>query len=290
MKQRADVALVRRGLAESREKAQAAILSGEVWLNGGRVRKASETVQEEDALELRSLSDQYVSRGALKLEKAVRVFGADFQNQVVMDVGASTGGFTDVCLRAGARRVYAIDVGYGQLSWKLRNDPRVVVMERTNARYLTPEAFPERPAIAVMDVSFISIRLVLPALFAILGAEGVIYTLIKPQFEAGRDQVGKKGVVRDAAVHEAVLRRLRDFLPPEGWEMKRLSFSPITGPEGNIEFLAELRPAEGGVAPAEGPEDPGDAPAVSDRIIAETVAQAHAALEKNREQGTGNAQ
>ncbi len=302
MKQRADVALVQRGLAESREKAQAAILAGEVWMNGGRIRKSSEMIREEDELELRSVSDQYVSRGALKLEKAVQVFHADFRNRVVMDVGASTGGFTDVCLRAGARRVYAIDVGYGQLSWKLRNDPRVVVMERTNARYLTPEVFDERPEMAVMDVSFISICLVLPALFRILGESGVVYTLIKPQFEAGREQVGKKGVVRDAAVHEAVIRRIRDFLPAEGWEMVGLSFSPITGPEGNMEFLAELRPAGhegktevGEKAPAEDgtgkTETAGDTgigqqeavQPVSDRMIAETVARAHETLGKNRE-------
>ena len=205
----------------------------------------------------------YVSRGALKLEKAIRVFDADLRDRVIMDIGASTGGFTDVCLRAGARRVYAIDVGYGQLDWKLRNDPRVTVMERTNARYLTAEMFPERPEITVMDVSFISIRLILPAAMSIMGDSGLFYTLIKPQFEAGRNRVGKKGVVRDPLTHEDVLKEIADFVNGTGWHVERMDFSPITGPEGNIEFLAKIRKGE-----------PGDQ-RMEDAEIRELVERAH---------------
>ena len=184
---------------------------------------------------------EYVSRGALKLEKAIRVFHADLTGKTVLDIGASTGGFTDVSLRNGAGHVYAVDVGYGQLDWKLRNDPRVTVMERTNARYLKENDFPDRPEITVMDVSFISIRLILPVAAEIMGAEGVFYTLIKPQFEAGREKVGKKGVVRNPATHEEVLSSIIRFTETFGWRTVHLDYSPITGPEGNIEFLAEIR-------------------------------------------------
>ncbi len=265
-KSRIDTALVARGLAESREKAQAAIMAGEVYLNQVRVRKASETVSEEDELSLHASSPRYVSRGALKLEKARQVFHADFRDRVVLDVGASTGGFTDVCIQCGARRVYAVDVGYGQLDWKLRNHPKVTVMERTNARYLLPEMFEEKPEMAVMDVSFISIRLILPALAGILGGSGVIYSLIKPQFEAGREHVGKKGVVRDPAVHLDVLRQIYDFIPSIGWKMTGVDFSPITGPEGNIEFLTELKPSSA------------ESPPVGGEALEETVAEAHRQL------------
>ena len=240
-KVRADVALVARGLAESREKAQAAIMAGQVYIGEKKVSKASDTVRPDDMLVLRAPSVGYVSRGALKLEKAIRVFHADLRGKVIADIGASTGGFTDVCLRNGAAKVYAIDVGYGQLDWKLRNDPRVSVMERTNARYLTPEMFPETPEIVVMDVSFISIRLIIPAAAAVIGEKGVFYTLIKPQFEAGKGKVGKKGVVRDPETHMEVIRGIADFVHSDGWEIRSLDFSPITGPEGNIEFLAEIR-------------------------------------------------
>ena len=240
-KVRADVALVTRGLAESREKAQAAIMAGLAYIGERKICKASETVRPEDPLVLRTTSSGYVSRGALKLEKAVRVFRAELKDKTVVDVGASTGGFTDVCLQNGAAHVYAVDVGYGQLDWKLRNDPRVTVMERTNARYLTPDQFPEKPEVAVMDVSFISVTLILPALIPVIGNNGVIYTLIKPQFEAGRDKVGKKGVVRDPEIHSEVIRRIAEKVRNGGWEIRRLDYSPITGPEGNIEFLAEIR-------------------------------------------------
>ncbi len=239
-KMRADVALVTRGLCESREKAQASIMAGLVYLGERKIFKASETGKPEDELILRGHAHPFASRGGLKLEKAIRSFGADLTGKVCMDIGAATGGFTDVCLRSGASHVYAIDVGYGQFDWKLRNDPRVTVMERTNARYLTPEQVPLHPTVTVMDVSFISIRLILPVASGLMGEDGVFYTLIKPQFEAGRDRVGKKGVVRDAAVHEAVLREIVDFAPTFGWQVQALDFSPITGPEGNIEFLAKI--------------------------------------------------
>lgn len=238
---RADVALVRQGLCESRERAQAAIMEGRVFVAEKRINKASETVGSEDKLTMKAPQNEYVSRGALKLEKAVRVFGADLKDRVIMDIGSSTGGFTDVCLRSGASRVYSIDVGYGQLDWKLRNDPRVTVMERTNARYLEPGLFPDKPSVTVMDVSFISIKLILPAAIRIMGETGVFYTLIKPQFEAGREKVGKNGVVRDARTHQEILTDIIRFAEDIGWRVKALDFSPITGPKGNIEFLAEIR-------------------------------------------------
>ena len=240
---RADVALVNGGFFSSRERAQAAIMAGEVFLGERKINKPSESVSPADQLSVRGQGNPYVSRGALKLEKAVRVFQANLQDRVVMDVGASTGGFTDICLREGARLVYAIDVGYGQLDWKLRNHERVRVMERTNARYLDREAFDPVPTVAVMDVSFISIRLILPALFHILGTEGIIYSLIKPQFEAGRNQVGKKGVVRDPETHLQVLQQIISFVHDAGWKVSMLDYSPITGPEGNIEFLSFIVPS-----------------------------------------------
>ena len=240
-KMRADVALVRQQLCESREKAQAAIMEGRVYLDERRINKPSETISPDQTLILRTAGTEYVSRGALKLEKAIRVFHADLKDRVVMDIGCSTGGFTDVCLRNGARRVFAIDVGYGQLDWKLRNDPRVTVWERTNGRYLEPEMFDEIPTVTVMDVSFISIRLILPAASRVMGDEGVFYTLIKPQFEAGKGQVGKNGVVRDPSVHEEVLNGIIEYAGTIGLSVAALDYSPITGPKGNIEFLAEIR-------------------------------------------------
>lgn len=273
-KTRADVALVNRGLAESREKAQAAIMAGQVFIGERRVMKASEAVRPEDPLLIRQPEKTYVSRGALKLEKAVRVFSASLKDRVILDAGASTGGFTDVCLHSGARHVYAVDVGYGQLDWKLRNDPRVTVMERTNARFLTADMFPERPEIAVMDVSFISIRLILPALISVIGDQGIIYSLIKPQFEAGRDKVGKKGVVRDPKAHEDVIRTISEFARSIGWNVRRLDYSPITGPEGNIEFLSEIRKSNDSSA------------GITDADIRSVVAEAHRKL--TNEQGDGH--
>ena len=240
MKERLDVALVSRGLAESREKAQAMIISGTVFLNGQRADKASLAVKEEDTVEARGTAHPYVSRGGLKLEKAMQVFPIDVTGITAMDIGASTGGFTDVLLQNGAAHVYSIDVGYGQLDWKLRNDPRVTVMERTNARAMTREQFPDVPSLAVMDVSFISIRLILPAAIGVMGDEGRFLTLVKPQFEAGRDRVGKKGVVREAETHRDVLREIMAFVESIGWVVQGMDFSPIRGPEGNIEFLYDL--------------------------------------------------
>lgn len=242
-KKRVDVALVERGLAQSREKAQALVMSGVVYIGENKVTKASVTVTPQDELIVRQSGTGYVSRGALKLEKGLKVFGVDAAGIVAMDLGASTGGFTDVLLQNGAAHVYAIDVGYGQLDWKLRNDPRVTVMERTNARYLTAEDLPLRPTLGVMDVSFISITKILPAAAAIMGEDGAFISLIKPQFEAGRERVGKKGVVRDAQVHKDVIHEILQFIEGEmGWAAQALSFSPITGPEGNIEFLVHILP------------------------------------------------
>ena len=242
-KTRVDVALVKRGLAPSRERAQALVMSGAVYIGEKRVDKPSARLEEGDELSVRQSGTGYVSRGALKLKKGLSVFGVDPSGVVAMDLGASTGGFTDVLLQAGAAHVYAVDVGYGQLDWKLRGDPRVTVMERTNARYLKPEDMPLRPTLGVMDVSFISIEKILPAAVAILGEDGAFISLIKPQFEAGRERVGKKGVVRDKQVHEDVVLEILRFVEEElGWAVQGLSFSPIRGPEGNIEFLAYLLP------------------------------------------------
>ena len=249
-KQRADVALVERGLCESRTKAQVSIMAGEVYVGTRRIDKASELIKPEDELEIRGKSNPYASRGGLKLEKAIAAFGLTFEGKtcmdveakerVAMDLGASTGGFTDVLLQNGAAHVYAIDVGYGQFSWKLRNDPRVTLYERTNARLLTPDMLPLHPTVTVMDVSFISIRLILPVAAQLMGEEGVFYTLIKPQFEAGRDRIGKKGVIHDPKVHEDVLREIVEFAPTIGWQVQQLDYSPIKGPEGNIEFLGKI--------------------------------------------------
>lgn len=240
-KKRADIILVERGICASREKAQAAIMAGQVYAGERKISKASDMIAAETELTLRGSAIPYVSRGALKLEKAVRVFHADLKDRIVMDIGASTGGFTDVCLKNGAKKVYAIDVGYGQLDWKLRNDQRVCVMERTNARYLSPDMFDPLPQITVMDVSFISIQLILPAAISIMGDSGIFYTLIKPQFEAGRENVGKKGVVRDPKVHTQVVNQIVQFCETIQWRVDALDYSPITGPEGNIEFIARIQ-------------------------------------------------
>lgn len=241
-RKRADVLLHERGLCESRERAQAAIRAGEVCVGERKVRKPSELLPANAPLTLRAQAHPYVGRGGLKLEKALSVFHADVAGMVCMDIGCATGGFTDVLLRAGAAHVYAIDVGFGQFDPQLARDPRVTLMEHTNARSLTPEMVPLRPTVTVMDVSFISIRLILPAAAAVMGPDGVFYTLIKPQFEAGRGRVGKNGVVRDPAVHEDVLNGIAEFCATIGWQLRAVDFSPITGPKGNIEFLAEIRP------------------------------------------------
>ena len=264
MKERADIHLVRTGQAASREKAQAMIMAGEVFLGEKRINKASEPVEEDACLVLRAHEAAFVSRGGHKLEKAITFFGADVTGKTAMDIGAAAGGFTDVLLRHGARHVYAIDVGYGQFDWKLRNDERVTLMERTNARLLTRDRFPLRPDLAVMDVSFISVRLILPVLIGILGEQGRIISLIKPQFEAGKGAVGKNGVVREAETHVRVLEEIRDFCPSAGWHVNAVTFSPIKGPKGNIEFLADL---------TSGTDD-----SVSDEAIRQVVARAHEEL------------
>ena len=266
-KKRVDVALVERGLAQSREKAQALVMSGVVYIGENKVDKASAQVMPEDELIVRQTGTGYVSRGALKLEKGLAVFGVEAKDRVAMDLGASTGGFTDVLLQNGAAHVYAIDVGYGQLDWKLRNDPRVTVMERTNARYLTADDLPLRPTLGVLDVSFISITKILPAAAAIMGENGEFISLIKPQFEAGRDRVGKKGVVRDAQVHLDVVKEILHFIDADmGWTAQNLSFSPIKGPEGNIEFLVHILPKERATH------------SVTEQEAAEVVRQAHESL------------
>ena len=243
-KLRVDLALVRQGLAPSRERAQALIMAGQVYVKEVKVLKASEKVSEDAELIVRGHTHPFVGRGALKLDKALRVFNVDVTGQTAMDIGAATGGFTDVLLQNGASHVYAIDVGYGQLDWKIRSDERVTVLERTNARYLTHEEIPCVPDLTVMDVSFISVKLILPVAASLMDGKGRFCILIKPQFEAGREHVGKKGVVRDPAVHRQVIEDIAAFVPSFGYAMAQLDFSPITGPEGNIEYITELLPAE----------------------------------------------
>lgn len=242
---RLDQRLFELGLAESREKAKATIMSGIVYVNGQKSDKPGTQVSDDAEIVVRGNACPYVSRGGFKLAKALEVFPVEPAGKVCIDCGASTGGFTDVLLKNGAAKVYAVDVGYGQLAWQLRQDIRVVVMERTNARALTPDMFPESMDLGVMDVSFISIRLILPALHGLLKPGGEVVCLIKPQFEAGKADVGKKGVVRDKAVHERVLREMCEFFPTAGYTLLGLDYSPIRGPEGNIEYLAYLK-ADGG--------------------------------------------
>ena len=247
---RLDQRLFELGLAGSREKAKATIMSGLVYVNGQKSDKPGTPVPDEAKIEVRGSACPYVSRGGFKLAKALPAFNIDVSGYTCIDCGASTGGFTDVLLKNGAARVYAVDVGYGQLAWSLRQDGRVVVMERTNARNLTPDMFPESMDLAVMDLSFISIRLILPAVHALLRPGGECVCLIKPQFEAGRADVGKKGVVRDRAVHERVLREMCGFFPTAGYALAGLDYSPIRGPEGNIEYLAYLKKGgDGGFEP-----------------------------------------
>ena len=245
-KQRLDVALVGLGLVESRQKAQALIMAGEVYVNGQKQLKAGAAVAEGDAIEVREKKPlRYVSRGGLKLEKAMGLWPIHLDGKICADIGASTGGFTDCMLQNGAKRVYAVDVGYGQLAWSIRNDPRVVCLERTNARYLNHEIIPEEPDFSSVDVSFISLKLILPAIASVLRDGGEAVCLIKPQFEAGREKVGKKGVVRDPAVHREVLERFRDHAKESGFAVLDLSYSPVRGPEGNIEYLGWLRKGPG---------------------------------------------
>ena len=240
-KMRLDVAVFERGLAETREKAKALIMAGSVYLNGQKALKGGAAVKDTDIIEVRGAVNPYVSRGGLKLHKAVQNFGLSLEGCVCMDIGASTGGFTDCMLSNGAAKVYAIDVGYGQLAWKLRCDERVVNMERTNFRYVTHEQIPEQVDFASVDVSFISLRKILPVMRELLRDGGRAVCLIKPQFEAGREEVGKKGVVRDKGVHLSVIESILNFAPSVGMTVMGLDFSPIKGPEGNIEYLCYMK-------------------------------------------------
>lgn len=246
MKERLDVLLVQQGYAPSREKAKAIIMSGSVFVNGQREDKAGTSFDSgKIQIEVRGSTLKYVSRGGLKLEKAMAGFGIMLQDQVCMDIGASTGGFTDCMLQNGARLVYAVDVGYNQLDWKLRTHPQVVCMERTNARYLTKEHIPEPLDFFSVDVSFISLSLILPALRPLMKEDGQAVCLVKPQFEAGKEKVGKKGVVRDKKVHLEVLEHFFDHAEAAGFTVLGITWSPIRGPEGNIEYLGWLSAGEG---------------------------------------------
>ncbi|MCR5826129.1 MAG: TlyA family RNA methyltransferase [Oscillospiraceae bacterium] len=263
-KQRLDVYLVEHGLAETRQKALAIIMSGIVYVNDRKVDKAGFGVPADAKVEVRGSALRYVSRGGLKLEKAMHSFGLTLDGCLCADIGASTGGFTDCMLQNGAAKVYAVDVGYGQLDWRLRSDARVVCMERTNARYLTHEQIPDELDFASIDVSFISLSLILPAVHTLLRQGGHVACLVKPQFEAGREKVGKKGVVRDPAVHREVLAQFLSHASDSGFGVLDLTYSPIRGPEGNIEYLGYLEKG-----------------AVTERVfdLAALVADSHAELD-----------
>ena len=246
MKERLDVLLVKRNLAESREKAKAIIMSGNVFVEGQREDKAGTTFSDEIQIEIKGHTMPYVSRGGLKLEKAIANFDVDLEGKVCTDVGSSTGGFTDCMLQNGARKVFAIDVGRGQLAWKLRQDDRVVCMEKTNIRYVTPEDLGEEIDFSSIDVSFISLTKVLEPIRNYLKPDGEIVALIKPQFEAGREKVGKKGVVREKSTHHEVIKLVTSYAASIGFQILGIEFSPIKGPEGNIEYLVHLKKSEAG--------------------------------------------
>ena len=262
--------MVERMLAPSREKAKAYIMSGNVYVDGQKEDKAGTMFAETVQIEVRGSTLPYVSRGGLKLEKAMKQFGVSLTDKICMDVGASTGGFTDCMLQNGALRVYAIDVGYGQLDWRLRNDARVVCMEKTNIRYVLPEQLEEPAEFSSIDVSFISLTKVLLPVRNLLSETGEIVCLIKPQFEAGREKVGKKGVVRDPAVHQEVIEKVISYAMSIAMEPKNLSFSPIKGPEGNIEYLLHLQKKEEGASVS----------MASSILVQEVVTEAHAQLDR----------
>lgn len=274
-KKRIDVLMTERGLAESREKAKAIIMSGIVYVNGQKEDKAGTTFPDDltTRIEVRGASLRYVSRGGLKLEKAMIEFPIDLQGKICMDIGASTGGFTDCMLQNGAKKVFAVDVGHGQLAWKLRNDERVVCMEKMNIRYIAPEDIGgEKLDFASVDVSFISLSKVLPPVWPLLKEGAEMVCLIKPQFEAGREEVGKKGVVRDRKVHEEVILRTADFVKETGFVIRGLTYSPIRGPEGNIEYLIWIRRPDG-------KETDGGIEVTGERV-AELVAESHEKAEQ----------
>lgn len=262
---RLDQYLAENHLCESREKAKAAIMAGQVYVNGQKICKAGELIHEQDQIEIRG-GMEFVSRGGYKLKKAMEVFPITLSGSVCADIGASTGGFTDCMLQNGAKKVYAVDVGYGQLAWKLRCDDRVVNLERTNIRYVTEEQIPEKIDFASIDVAFISLRLVLPVVYGLLKEDGKCVCLIKPQFEAGREKVGKKGVVRDKNVHLEVVSFICEFASQLGFSLCGLDYSPIKGPEGNIEYLLLLSKSN-------------SSPMISDETISAIVESSHAALD-----------
>ena len=243
-KTRLDVAVFERGLAPTREKAKALIMAGSVYLNGQKALKGGINITDDDTIEVRGAVNPYVSRGGLKLEKAMKSFGLKLDGCICMDIGASTGGFTDCMLQNGASKVYSVDVGYGQLAWKLRTDERVVNLERTNFRYVTKEQIPDEIDFASVDVSFISLKKILPVMRTFLKDSGSAVCLIKPQFEAGRENIGKKGVVRDKKVHADVIEDVSSFAVAEGFDLIDIDFSPIKGPEGNIEYLMYVRKSD----------------------------------------------
>lgn len=267
-KKRLDVMMTERALAESRQKAQAIIMAGQVYVNGQKVDKAGAPIAEDAQIEVRGKTLAYVSRGGLKLEKAVKRWPIDLKGAVCADIGSSTGGFTDCMLQQGAEKVYAVDSGYNQLDWRLRSDSRVVCMERTNARYLTQEQIPDPLDFFSVDVSFISLRIILPPMRPLLKESGEAVCLIKPQFEAGKEKVGKKGVVRDPAVHLEVLENFLTHAKDAGFTVKDITFSPIKGPEGNIEYLGYL-------SAQPGPDYEGD--------LRELVSQSHEGLKEGEE-------
>lgn len=247
-KERVDVLLVDQQFFTSREQAKRAIMAGQVYVNEEQITKPGEKVPVTSEFVLKGQRLKYVSRGGLKLEKAIDFFGLDVKGKILLDIGSSTGGFTDCALQNGARHAYALDVGYNQLDWKIRSDERVTVMERKNFRYSKPEDFEEGlPQVATIDVSFISLNLILPALFTIIVDEGEVMALVKPQFEAGKERVGKKGIVRDPKVHEDVLVQVKGYANTAGFKLLGATFSPITGGEGNIEFLFHLKKTENDV-------------------------------------------
>lgn len=266
-KLRLDVALADMGLCESREKAKAYIMAGQVYVNGQKSVKAGSCVKPEDKIEIRGKQMPFVSRGGLKLQKAVDSFGVKLQDCICMDIGASTGGFTDCMLQHGAKKVYSIDVGYGQLAWKLRTDERVVNLERTNFRYVNKEIIPDEIDFASVDVSFISLKLIVPVMRELLKDGGEAVCLIKPQFEAGRDKIGKKGVVRELSTHVEVVENITSFIFESGFDLLNLDFSPVKGPEGNIEYLVHIRKSE-------------NAESFLDREIEDIVNASHAELDK----------
>lgn len=268
MKERLDVLLVKRGLALSREKAKAVIMAGSVYVDNQKEDKAGTMFADTVKIEVRGNTLKYVSRGGLKLEKAMTHFDVSLEGKVCMDVGSSTGGFTDCMLQNGAVKVFAIDVGHGQLDWKLRNDPRVVCMEKTNIRYVVPEDLGEAADFSSIDVSFISLTKVLLPVYHLLKPQGEVVCLIKPQFEAGREKVGKKGVVRDPKVHEEVIQKVMEYARSIGYVVRHLEYSPIKGPEGNIEYLLHIRKNPEGTLE----ELPAD--------IQRTVALAHGELDR----------